>query len=510
MANMKEMKTLNGYEVVDAKARENIDRLSAHAIQLSEQIADNTSRVNRNDKRLTNLEMGLPADRWAVDDTVAYVKDVPVNTLPYAGIDMIGGMTRKCTNLLDGTYEQAYYTDAGVLTSHKQARVSGFIRINGEPIVFQAKLIASGDALRISAFDKDQNFIERKDFGGGTECAKYSNPSAVFVRVGIMTTSYDENTLMLNEGTELLPYEPYFDGLRSAPVTEVESVGQNICDEMWNVSADGAHLISKNYIPVTPKTTYYLNFRPANGIYGYNKEKEKISVLTYNSGAFTVPTDVYFIKLYMSSDYGTVYNHDIMLNKGTTALPYRPYVRNTLTIPEEVRNLDGYGWGITADCYNYIDFEKKQFVKRVKKVVLDGSSDEVWAQNNGWGKNNSNYFAIRLDANSFGYGIQKTIADEGWRYDTSRTKDGCFSSNFGWFVFYTSTITSISDWLTFLSSNPIDVCYELAEPVITDISDMLSPDNLIGVEGGGTVTMVNEYEYDVPSKIVYQLKGVEA
>jgi hypothetical protein len=52
------------------------------------------------------------------------------------------------------------------------------------------------------------------------------------------------------------------------------------------------------------------------------------------------------------------------------------------------------------------------------------------------------------------------------------------------------------------------LCYELAEPIITDISDILPADNLIGVEGGGTITMVNEHEYAVPSEIIYQVKGV--
>jgi hypothetical protein len=46
--------------------------------------------------------------------------------------------------------------------------------------------------------------------------------------------------------------------------------------------------------------------------------------------------------------------------------------------------------------------------------------------------------------------------------------------------------------------------YELAEPVITDISDLLSADNFIGVEGGGTVFAKNEKFFDVPTTIVYQ------
>lgn len=81
--------------------------------------------------------------------------------------------------------------------------------------------------------------------------------------------------------------------------------------------------------------------------------------------------------------------------------------------------------------------------------------------------------------------------------------------------FYDDTLTSVEAWVNrlaelYAAGNPLTIVYKLAEPVITDISDLLPPDNLIGVESGGTVTMVNEYEYDVPSKVTYQLKGVEA
>jgi hypothetical protein len=48
--------------------------------------------------------------------------------------------------------------------------------------------------------------------------------------------------------------------------------------------------------------------------------------------------------------------------------------------------------------------------------------------------------------------------------------------------------------------------YELATPVITDISDLLSADNFLAVEGGGTVTAVNENGLEAPSEITYMLK----
>ena len=41
-----------------------------------------------------------------------------------------------------------------------------------------------------------------------------------------------------------------------------------------------------------------------------------------------------------------------------------------------------------------------------------------------------------------------------------------------------------------------------------DLSEILSDDNLINVEGGGKLRFVNESGKGVPSKIVYQVKEV--
>lgn len=108
-----------------------------------------------------------------------------------------------------------------------------------------------------------------------------------------------------------------------------------------------------------------------------------------------------------------------MLNKGSTAKPYAPYVKRTLEIPEAVRALDGYGESNpdNADEYNAIVCEDGKW-KYIHKGDIE---DNVWTP--------------------------------------------------------------------------------LAAPEITDISDALPADNFIQVEEGGTVTMVNEYEYDVPSVV---------
>ena len=45
--------------------------------------------------------------------------------------------------------------------------------------------------------------------------------------------------------------------------------------------------------------------------------------------------------------------------------------------------------------------------------------------------------------------------------------------------------------------------YELATTVVTDISDLITADNLLSIQGNGILTFENEYGYAVPSTVEY-------
>ena len=133
-----------------------------------------------------------------------------------------------------------------------------------------------------------------------------------------------------------------------------------------------------------------------------------------------------------------------MINYGTTAKPYTPYVEHILPIPEAVQALDGWGQGILGtDCYNFLDWRPE-----------DGVTE--WHQ---------------LCA--------KRPYEEGDENLENVVTDG--------------------------SSETI---YIIDEEIVTDISDLITADNLISVEGGGTLTVVNEHGYDMPNTVTYMLKEV--
>ena len=68
--------------------------------EMSGLISANATRISRNEKRLDNIEHGLAPDKHYVDATVAYRKSVPAEAGPFALVETVGGMTRKCGNLL--------------------------------------------------------------------------------------------------------------------------------------------------------------------------------------------------------------------------------------------------------------------------------------------------------------------------------------------------------------------------------------------------------------------------
>jgi hypothetical protein len=374
---------------------------------------------------------------------------------------------------------------------------------------------------------------------GGTKTFTYDGVSYLrFIGNDQSASESVTYKVMLNPGDTALPYEPYFEGLRSAPVTEVESVGINIlcgdvlADKLVEVAGatkdEAAGTVTFSATKISGTTTF-ANFKTDTQytfiFYGINTNNEQnstnlkveytdgtsSSALRFsNSGAdsycvFVSEAGKSIKRIHGSEQTGsTILHYDKcgIFEGVLTEADFKPYVRNTLPIPEAVRNIDGYGWGINESIYNYVDFEKKQFVKRVGKTVFDGSADEAWTHDT-YSSNLCFRVPLRTSTEE-NCALCSHFKHQNYPYTTPTGTKGIF----GWDssfegVYFASEQTSTNEWRAWLSANPVTVYYQLAEPEITDISDLLPDDNFIGVEGGGTVTMVSEYGYDVPSKVMF-------
>lgn len=393
------------------------------------------SKINENKKRITNLERGIPSDLFLTDSSIAYSKDVPQNALPYAEVRKIGGKTRKCMNLLDldsATLESCvrdgdtvrsnihdfYYSSIRFYT-----KSDWLLSMRGKPITFSVKE-NKGKLMGIVIYGARANGSTYQEEGVQNRSVTmvvaddFLTVDAFELRINRSNTPYTDTTsvfeeLMLNEGAEPLPYEPYFEGLRSAPVSEVESVG---ADET---------------------------------------------------------------------------------------------VIGTLPIPEAVQALDGYGDGVNESVYNYIDLDKKQFVKRVGKVDM-GTLDWLYADYYGSGVL-CFYSNSISDAKFVGaFTAPNALSAPYEAINPTYMSQG----GVGFTLFDAANQIALhdpayTDAATFKAAmSGVMLYYELATPVVTDISDLVFEDNFIGVGGNGTITMANQYKYNVPSEIVFMLDEV--
>ena len=237
-----------------------------------------------------------------------------------------------------------------------------------------------------------------------------------------------------------------------------------------------------------------------------------------NGGAVTLAEKAYYIGLHFT-DTGKTYNgtFKLMVSHGSTEKAYEPYFEGIKTapvtnvaskddngvavkeypIPPEVKALDGYGYGINAECNNYIDFERKKFVKKVAKVDL-GSIN--WTLD----PNNPRYTYHLVDLK---YPTSNSVAAN-IQADKYATK----SADMAW-TDKSGICASTTELIVYGSESPTGYAYyELATTTETDISEYLDRDlpdgDVIDVTAGGCLEFENGNDIGVPYSVTYQSKPI--
>lgn len=211
---------------------------------------------------------------------------------------------------------------------------------------------------------------------------------------------------------------------------------------------------------------------------------------------------------------------DIMLvdgiYKSDTMPAYAPFHRNEYPIPEAIKALPGYGWS-AGTAKNYVDYENKRYVQCVNSVdlgtltwtagggissqtVFIASSRKICGQklsyNSAIASNIlcSKYLAksqneVWSDAAPVGIATNATIDGYVYVNDTAYTDATAFKQ----------------------AMQGVTLYYELANPIVTDISTMLTDDFLrnLTIEAGGSITFKggnDDYRIPVPSEEEYIVK----
>ncbi len=531
----------------------------------------------------------IPADSslaFYEDEEIAYKKAVPSGAEEYALLKSVGGMTYKCNNLipfpyvaggktLDGTegndkleYNGVTYTfntDGRIQLSGIATRsgtlyimrdiflqantsvclVGGSVQTNGSVSVVLKKLKSDGS----------DNYDSVVSSNGTPKTAQITESGEIYaLGIYIPVNVIADCTIypMLNYGTEALPYEPYYEGLRDTKVTEIVSYGKNLFDAskikntQIEVSEDGRAIklplkSSGNGFTSTEVTlgelcpslkvgdTAIFDFT-ANGESTLQSIYLSSILVTWNKRKSLVITQEHLNSMVVMYGNNVVQGNntteqviitDFRMNLGTVSSPYTPY-REPITypIPEAVQALEGYGMGINDTCYNYIDYEKKQFVKLVDKLVLTGKETD-WRYDT-----NTRFRLTNIASRATWYReddtpclCNKYTHSIDLYNDSSRT-DGILIftfknsttgtySNISTVFIRDSGYTTVDEFKAYLkqqyeNGTPVTIVYKLFEPEYEDISEYF--DNLLSVEGGGTLEFVNEHKYAVPSTIKYTVK----
>lgn len=206
---------------------------------------------------------------------------------------------------------------------------------------------------------------------------------------------------------------------------------------------------------------------------------------------------------------------DIMLVDGIykpdTMPAYAPFHRNEYPIPEAIRALPGYGWS-AGTARNYADYENKRYVQCVGSVDLGTLS---WRVGDSVSFETFQLTGQKLTKN---YDIAPNILCSKYPTKTQNELWGktnvtgiTTNANVDGYVYVNDT--SYTDATAFKQAmQGVMLYYELATPIVTDISTLIDDDFLrnIEVEAGGSITFQNSngdsYRIPVPNEEEYIVK----
>lgn len=549
------------YTTAVGKIAENTAEISA--VKLTDK------ELQRRVNALYDLGNGI-THKFETDTDTAYAKAVPTGA-KLMSVKSVGGRSivfnqfaknkpfdsrNGITTSTDGNYSVLDGTATNAITARGWwgLKLDEFSPTNGHKYLFCSKIISGtvnpangctiGTAIQKQIVGKSFIFeMSDKHWDSNWLSAIYSDKDTVFNKLKFSVMLIDLTALFgtgnepvsVEEFEEMFPadYYPYCTGeVVSAGVESVVEQGRNLWDEVWGVGSINASsgndegskeaIYSKNYTPIIPNSTYIFVYAGSAKIenvktrfYDHNKKyigyNDNNGQIVYPNKAFITPLNAFYVRFTLPPDYGNVYKNDIALIADSSGT-YVPYHRNEHPIPEAIKALPGYGWS-AGTARNYVDYENKRYVQCVSSVDLGtvqwvaGDGERVSfqtsqvkgqkltknytilpnflcskyltkTQNEVWGK--TDVTGISADANADGYVYIN---------DMSYTDVDAFKQAMSGVILY----------------------YELAEPIVTDISSLIPDDFLrnIEVEAGGSITFKggnDNYRIPVPSEEEYVVK----
>ena len=254
---------------------------------------------------------------------------------------------------------------------------------------------------------------------------------------------------------------------------------------------------------------YYTLYVYEGVTYDNVKLQPQIYDLTAMFGSGNEPTTVEEFEKIFPADYYP-YNAGEVVRTGVTEVAVGD---TAYPIPEAIKALPGYGWS-AGTARNYVDYENKQYVQCVQSVDLGTLS---WVAGVG-GKVSFQTSQVTGQKLTKNYSVPPNIICSKYSTKTQNELWGHINvtgitadANTDGYIDVNDT--SYTDATAFKQAmQGVILYYELANPIVTDISSLIPDDFLrnIEVEAGGSITFKNSngdsYRIPVPSEEEYIVK----
>jgi hypothetical protein len=253
---------------------------------------------------------------------------------------------------------------------------------------------------------------------------------------------------------------------------------------------------------------YYTLYVYEGVTYDNVKLQPQIYDLTAMFGSGNEPTTVEEFEKIFPADYYP-YNAGEIISAGVESVAVGD---TAYPIPEAIRNLPGYGWS-AGTAKNYVDYENKRYVQCVQSVDLGTLS---WVAGVG-GKVSFQTSQVTGQKLTKSYSVPPNIICSKYSTKTQNELWGHINvtgitadANTDGYIDVNDT--SYTDATAFKQAmQGVILYYELANPIITDISTLIPDDFLrnIEVEAGGSITFKggnDDYRIPVPSEEEYIVK----
>lgn len=338
---------------------------------------------------------------------------------------------------------------------------------------------------------QDTSFSETYiDRGDGMTFTPKNTEFYVYITI---SQGYTANNLvfkpMLNEGSTALPYMPYFSGLKNAFFKEIVSTGRNLfnltAEDFKNGTIDGEG--KKVTLKLKPNTQYTLSSNTplymdnATSIW-FNGASTSTDGVWINQPKTTTTDEKgeLFISIRITEIDTIFEEYWLMLNYGSSALPYEPYTQSVLSLTEAVELTE----------YDTAYPETGEIQRQSNTLTFNGTEDWIISSN---GEAMDNYFSVLTPKKGVnGTGVcnyydynDEMVNPSFWIWESGRSvniKDNSYQTVEEW----KAHLAALSE-----AGNPLTVTYKTAEVQSTEQADFSADSYIAWKNGSETIEQGN-------------------